>query len=85
MSLSFASMKRADNFINSNDYALLQMERIAREVCGAVAPRDEVQRLRNVPARPPPPPLLPAPLPPATSLTTLPVRATLCPIERPAR
>lgn len=64
------------------------MERIAKEVAGAVAPKEEVLRLRMIPANftgPPGVPTVPTPTAPMPSLSALPVRATLCPVERPAR
>lgn len=65
-----------------------EMERIAKEVSGAVAPKEEVLRLRTDLAGfsiPPAVPADPFPTSPVPSLSALPVRATLCPVERPAR
>ncbi|XP_077291443.1 PHD finger protein 12 isoform X2 [Arctopsyche grandis] len=64
------------------------MERIAKEVAGAVAPKEEVLRLRMIPVNctgPSGVPTVPTPTAPMPSLSALPVRATLCPVERPAR
>lgn len=65
-----------------------EMERIAKEVSGAVAPKEEVLRLRTASVGfsiPPAVPADPIPTAPMPSLSALPVRATLCPVERPAR
>lgn len=64
------------------------VEKIAKDVAGAIAPQEEILKLRMGSTNSPKVPTIPinfGPTAPMPSLSAHPVRATLCPVERPAR